>query len=108
MLHSLAAHLVAKPKPVFDALVRLLDPGAGASSAFLADERALFVVAQGGWWYRAEYRVVPDEHGSHLEHHIVNVAQRGERAALVAGRTVIAAAPLAFHDLVKSLRAELE
>ena len=43
-----------------------------------------------------------------LEHVVVSVAQRGEKAALATGRRVIQSAPLAFHDLVKSLRAELE
>ncbi len=108
VLHTFSAHLSARPKAVFAALDARLDPGPYASSAYLADPGAFFIVAQGGWWYRAEYRVVPDERGSHLEHVILNVARRGEKAALIAGRKVIAHAPLAFHDLVKSLRAEVE
>lgn len=108
VLHSFAAHIRARPQRVFAALDARLHPGAGAGSDYLADPRAFFIVAQGGWWYRGEYRVVPDENGSHLEHVILNIAQRGEKVALVAGRKVIAAAPLEFHDLVKSLRAELE
>src|SRR3990170_6899639 len=107
VLHTFAAHIRARPRAVFDALDARLNPGADAHSAYFADAHAFFIVAQGGWWYRAEYRVVPDEHGSHLEHVIVNVAQRGEKAALLGGRRVIAIAPLAFHDLVKGLRAEL-
>lgn len=108
MVHTFSAHISARPKAVFAALNARLDPGPLATSSYLADPGAFFIVAQGGWWYRAEYRVVPDERGSHLEHTIVNVAQRGEKAALLAGRRIIAQAPLAFHDLVKSLRAEVE
>lgn len=108
VLHTFTAHIKARPKAVFTALDARLDPGTGAGSAYFADPEAFFVVAQGGWWYRAEYRVVPDEYGSNLEHVVVSVAQRGERVALAAGRRVIQTAPLAFHDLVKSLRAELE
>ena len=108
VLHTLAAHIRARPRAIFDALDRRLDPGATAVSAYLADANAFFIVAQGGWWYRAEYRIVPDDHGSNLEPVVVNVAQRGEKLALAAGRRVVASAPLAFHDLVRSLRAELE
>lgn len=108
VLLTFSAHLSARPKAVFTALDERLDPGPYATSAYLADPGAFFIVAQGGWWYRGEYRVVPDERGSNLEHTIVNVAQRGEKAALVAGRKIIAQAPLAFHDLVKSLRAVVE
>ena len=108
VLHTFTAHIKARPKAVFTALDTRLHPGPGAGSAYLADPDAFFIVAQGGWWYRAEYRVVPDEYGSNLEHVVVSVAQRGEKAALATGRRVIQTAPLAFHDLVKSLRAELE
>lgn len=108
VLHTLTAHIRARPRAVFDALDSRLDPGPGAVSGYFADPAAFFVVAQGGWWYRAEYRVVADEYGCLLEHVVVNVAQRGEKLALAAGRRVVASAPLAFHDLVKSLRAELE
>jgi hypothetical protein len=108
VLHTFAAHIRARPQAVFEALDARLYPGDGASSAYLADASAFLIVTQGGWWYRAEYRVVPDERGSNLEHVVVNVAQRGEKAALAAGRRVIADAPLAFHDLVKGLRGELE
>lgn len=108
MLHTFAAHISAEPTAVFAALQGRLNPLPQALYAFLSDPEALLIVAQGSWWFRAEYRVLPDDRGSSLEHVIVNVAQRGEKAALIAGRKVIASAPLAFHDLVKSLRAELE
>ena len=107
VLHTFAAHIQARPADVFAALDARLNPGPAATSAYLADPKAFLIVAQGGWWYRAEYRIVPDAHGVNLEHVIINVAQRGAKAALVAGHSVITSAPLAFHDLVKSLRAEL-
>lgn len=108
VLHTLAAHIRARPRAIFEALDSRLNPGAGAVSAYLADANAFFIVAQGGWWYRVEYRVVADDNGSNLEHVVLNVAQRGDKFAQAAGRRVVASAPLAFHDLVKSLRAELE
>ena len=108
VLHTFTARIGASPEAVFDALRTRLDPGPLATSAFLADATELVVVTQGNWWYRAEYRVVPERGGATVEHTVVNVAQRAERAAIVAGRRVIQEAPLAFHDLVKSLRATLE
>ena len=108
VLHTFTAHVRARPEAVFAAVEARLDPGALAPVPYLSDSDSLLIVTQGGWWYRGEYRVVPDDTGSTLEHVVMNVAQRGEKAALVAGRKVIVEAPLQFHDLVKSLRAELE
>ena len=108
VLHTFVAHITADQAVVFSALERRMDPGPMATNGFLADPGDLLIVMQGAWWYRGEYRVVPYAAGSNLEHVIVNVAQRAERAALVAGRRVIQSAPIAFHDLVKSLRGELE
>jgi len=108
VVHTFAAHITAEPAAVFASLQSRLNPIPQALYAFLSDPDELLIIAQGGWWFRAEYRVIPDDRGSNLEHVIVNVAQRGEKAALVAGRKVISSAPLAFHDLVKSLRSELE
>lgn len=108
VLHSLDAHIRARPRAIFEAIDARLNPGPLAASAYLADPAAFLIVAQGGWWYRAEYRIIADESGSHLEHSLINVAQRGEKLAVASGRRIIASAPLAFHDLVKSLRAELE
>ena len=85
-----------------------MDPGPGSGSYFTADARAYLVIAQGGWWYRGEYRVVPDDHGSHVEHAIVNVAQRAHRFGAFTGRKVIAQAPVEFEKLLRQLRIELE
>ncbi|WP_165063591.1 hypothetical protein [Marisediminicola senii] len=108
VLHTYSARIVAAPDVVFRSLDARLQPPEGSYTAYLADPADLLIVTQGSWWYRAEYRVVPHGSAVQVEHVIVNVAQRGERAALVAGRRVVADAPLAFHDVIKALRAELE
>lgn len=108
VLSSFAANIKASPDAVFAAADARLRGGIGSVNDYLADPEERIIVAQGGWWYRAEYRIVPDERGAILEHVLVNVAQRGDKAALTAGRRAITGAPLAFHDLVKRLRAELE
>lgn len=108
MLHELRGHLRVRPRPVFDAIAARFDPGEEAQSLFSADPAAWLVIVQGGWWYRAEYRVVPDDTGSHLEHTLLNVAETGRRLGRFAGRKVIEAAPAEFERLLSSLRAELE
>ncbi len=108
VLHTFTARIEASPRDVFDVVRARLDPGPLATSAFLADAAELLVVTQGNWWYRAEYLVVADRGAAVMEHTVLNVAQRGERAALMAGRRAIQDAPLAFHELVKSLRSALE
>lgn len=108
VLSSFAANIKARPDAVFAAAAARLREGTGTVGDYLADPDELLIVVQGGWWYRAEYRIVPDDRGVILEHVLVNVAQRGDKAAPLAGRRAITGAPLAFHDLVKRLRAELE
>lgn len=108
MLGFYTAHVRARPMPVFEALVDRLDPGPGAHSQFLADPAASLIVAQGGWWYRAEYRVVPDEHGCHIEHTLLNVAKTAHRLGRFVGRKEVEAAPRVFEELVKDLRLSVE
>jgi hypothetical protein len=108
LLHSFSGHVKARPRDVFDAIARRVDPGPNSGSYFTADARAYLVIAQGSWWYRGEYRVVPDDHGSHVEHVILNVAQKGHRLGAWTGRRAIADAPVAFARLLKQLRLELE
>jgi hypothetical protein len=52
--------------------------------------------------------VVPDETGSHVEHTILNVAQRARALSGPPSRSVLKAAPDEFAKLMKRLRAELE
>ena len=79
-----------------------------AHSYFTADPISSLIIVQGGWWYRAEYRVVAGETGSLIEHTLLNVAERMHWAGPIAGRREIAAAPAVFQALVKALREELE
>ena len=108
VLHSLRGHIRARPKAVFDALDARLRPGEEAESMYTADAAAFLIIAQGGWWYRAEYRVVPDEYGSNVEHHLLNVAQTGKRAGRFSGRKIIEATPAEFDRLLRELRLDLE
>ncbi|HEY9498677.1 MAG TPA: hypothetical protein VIQ78_06615 [Terrimesophilobacter sp.] len=108
VLHVLRGYVRARPKAVFEAIAARLDPGPDAESYFTADSAAWLVISQGGWWYRAEYRVVPDGNGSHVEHTLLNVAERAHRLGRFTGRKVIAGAPAAFTRLISELRAELE
>jgi len=107
VVHSFAGHLKARPKAVYEALDRRLRPGEGGESLYLADPNAFLIVAQGGWWYRGEYRVVPDEHGSHLEHTMLNIAGQ-QRLATFTGRREIKSGPAEFDRLLRQLRLELE
>jgi hypothetical protein len=108
VLRSFRGHLRARPAAVFAALDRHLKPGEGASASYRADPAAFLVIVQGGWWYRGEYRVVPDEAGSNLEHVIVNVAQRARLLSRITAHRVLSAAPVKFQTLLKDLRIELE
>jgi hypothetical protein len=107
VLHSLAGHVRAKPRAVFEALDARFHPGDGSQSFYLADPAAFLIVAQGGWWYRAEYRVVPDEFGSNVEHTLLNIAKQ-RRLGRFTGRAVIGATPAQFDRLLRQLRLELE
>lgn len=93
---------------VFDALAEHLHPGPEAHSLFTADPISSLIVVQGGWWYRAEYRVVAGESGSIVEHTVLNVAARMHWAGPIAGRREVREAPAVFQRLLKALKAELE
>lgn len=108
VLHDLHSHIRARPKAVFEAIATRFDPGEGAQSLFTADSAAWLVIVQGGWWYRAEYRIIPDDNGSRVEHALLNIAGTGKSLGRFAGRKVIESAPSEFDRLITSLRAELE
>lgn len=107
VLRQFTALIAARPHATFQALVTALDPGADAGSVFVSDAARGLVVAAGGWWYRAEYRVVAGEHGSHLEHAVVNVAAP-RKPGRFTGRRILDSAEDDFARLVRRLRAELE
>lgn len=109
VLRSFAGHLDADPDAVFPVLASLLVPGDEAGGHFLADPGRRLVVVQGDWWYRGEYRVLPDDAdaadlgaaaGSRIEYEIINVAQRAHWAGALTGRGVVDAAPAAFRRLL--------
>ena len=108
MLRSFAGHVRARPRAVFEAIDRRFRPPDGSRILYTADPAAFLIIIQGHWWYRGEFRVVPDEKGSHIEHYIVNVAQTAHRLGPVAGRRALKQEPLAFERLLRQLRAELE
>jgi hypothetical protein len=101
VLRSFAGHLDADPDAVFAVLARLLVPGDEAGGHFLADPGWRLVVVQGDWWYRGEYRVLPEDGGgSRIEYEIINVAQKAHWAGALTGRGVMNAAPAAFRRLL--------
>ena len=108
ILREFSAHIRARPKPIFDSIARRFDPGEGARSLYTADSSAWVVIVQGGWWYRAEYRVIPDDEGATIEHALVSVAETARRIGRWSGRKALDTAPAEFERLITSLRAELE
>lgn len=108
VVSSSRAHLRARPSAVFTALDGHMRPREGAASFYTADPAAFFIIVQGGWWYRGEYRVVPDETGSNLEYVIVNVAQHARALSRLTSRRVRTSAPAEFELLVGRLRREVE
>ena len=107
MLRAFQGHVKARPAAVYDALVERLRPAA-SDGCFTADPVASLIIVQGGWWYRAELRVVPDDTGSKVEETIVNVAQRAHWAGPIAGRRVLSDAAATFERLMVRLRQQLE
>ncbi len=108
VLLSLAGHVRARPGRVFEAIDARMRPPAGSESLYTADPAAFLVIEQGGWWYRAEYRVVPDERGSNVEQVILNVAQAARGLGRLTGRRVLREAPRRFEAMLRQLRLELE
>lgn len=122
VLRSFAGHLDAAPAAVFAALTERMQGAPGVAVDTIGHE----VVQQGGWWYRGEYRVMPEPadaavadetdtaanaaaaaSGTRLEFEIVNVAQSWHWAGPIAGRKVLANAPYGFHALLSDIEAEL-
>jgi hypothetical protein len=108
VLRSFRGHILARPAAVFAALDDRLRPDGETGSHYTTEPSAFLIIVQGDWWYRGEYRVVPDESGSNLEHVIVNVAQRARVLSSITSRRVLAASPAEFETLLRGLRRELE
>ncbi len=107
-LLALAGILHADADITFATLADLVTPAEGQVTLFLRDDETRTLILQGGWWYRGEYRVLPDEQGSRVEHELINVAQTAHWAGPITGRSVIADAPAAFQQLLTDLAARVE
>jgi hypothetical protein len=103
-----AGHVVARPGPVFDAIVARSRAFRDAGGLVVADPVSSLVVLQGRCWYRAEIRIVPDDTGSRVEETVVNVARRAHRLVPLIGRRALADAPVRFQRMLRELRQELE
>lgn len=107
VLRSFAGHLDSSPDDVYALLAKHLRPGDETGEHFLADPIGRLVVVEGDWWYRGEYRVLPEDGGSRIEHEVINVAQVAHWAGAITGRSVVAGAGSAFQRLLSDLDAEL-
>jgi hypothetical protein len=106
VLRSFAGHLEAGPDAAYARLADWLAPGDETGDHFLADRARRLVVVQGNWWYRGEYRVLPEGTGSRVAYEIINVAQFAHWAGAWTARSAIRAAPAAFQRLLTELEAD--
>jgi hypothetical protein len=104
VLRSFAGVVPVDPDAVLDQLAVALKPTIPEGGSFSTDRTQRLLVQQGGWWYRAEYRVLPDPEGSRIEFEIVNVAQPAHWAGPITGRAVLKSAPSGFQRLLSDLR----
>lgn len=108
VLRSFAGHLEADPDAAFAQLVAKLAGGDEAAGHVRADPAQRLVVVEGDWWYRGEYRVLPEESGALVQYEIINVAQVARWAARWTARSVLEAAPAAFGRLLTAIQAEVD
>ena len=106
-LRAYAGEIHAAPSLVFDALERRIRTRAG-DAGIGADPLGRFLVVQGGWWYRAEYRVLESDEGSRIEHEVLNVAASAHWAGPLAGRRALSESAAEFGSLLTDLAGELE
>jgi hypothetical protein len=102
-LRAYAGTIAGAPDEVFGSLRARLEGGPGH---FAADPASRRIVQQGDWWYRGEYRVLPEGSGSRVEYEIVNVAQTAHLLAPLTGREVLRASASAFAQLLGELEDE--
>lgn len=99
-LRAYAGTVTGAPDDIFASLRARLEGGEGH---FAADPPTRRIVQQGDWWYRGEYRVLPEGTGSRVEYEIVNVAQTAHLLAPLPGREVLRASSAAFARLLGEL-----
>ena len=95
LLRAYSAELPLPVESVTEALASLLSP---------VQVYTDLLVVQGGWWYRAEYRVVAVDGGSRIDHELLNVASPAHWAGPITGRASIRDAEAAFARLVEGVR----
>ncbi len=108
VLRSYAGEIHADPARVYAAIKKRLTPPDPDVTAITADDSERLIIVQGGWWYRGEYRVLPSEAGSRIEHELVNVARPLHFAGPIVGRKSIVQSAHVFGRLLTELAAELE
>jgi hypothetical protein len=99
-LRAYAGTVTGAPDETFARLRVRLEGGQGQ---FAADPATRRIVQQGDWWYRGEYRVLPEGTGSRVEYEIVNVAQTAHVLAPLTGREVLRASAATFAQLLGEL-----
>lgn len=107
-LRSFAGHLEADPATVFARLETALATGDEVAGHVTIDRARSVVVVEGDWWYRGEYRVLPEETGALVQFEIINAASVAHRVAGWAARSVLAAAPAAFGRLLTGVQAAID
>jgi hypothetical protein len=81
-----ASGVVARPpEEVFEAVRRRVTGGGHPMRTEVDRERG-FLAVQGGWWYRAEYRVTADPAGARVEHRVLDAAEWGRWGVPLANR----------------------
>ena len=108
VLRSFAGHLDAEPDAVYARLEAALAAGDEAASHVAIDPARRLIVVEGDWWYRGEYRVLPEDSGALVQYEIINAAQFAHPVAGWAARSVLAGAPAAFGRLLTAVQAAVD
>lgn len=108
VLRSFAGHLDAEPDAVYARLESALAAGDEVASHVATDPALRLVVVEGDWWYRGEYRVLPEESGALVQYEIINAARFAHPVAGWAARSVLAAAPVAFGRLLTAIQTAVD
>jgi hypothetical protein len=103
-----ASGVVARPPAEVFEEVRRRVTGGGYPMRTEVDREGGFLAVQGGWWYRAEYRVTAAPAGARVEHRVLNAASRMRWGVLPANRFFIgfrARTEAAFARMLEELGA---
>lgn len=103
VLREFAGIVPGDPADVFAGVLARVRPSSPEGGNLSTDPARGLIVVQGGWWYRAEYRVSEDPAGSRVGMSIVNVARPAHWAGPLTGRAVLRASGAAFDQLIDEL-----